>query len=185
LSSEQKSERLDELDIDLKSWSKRDELREVALTLLSHHPPSLYGHCMRLSFRGRSVYFCGRCTGIYGGLALGILGIFLLRINLEPDWMWFFVALALGLSTVVDWMSQRLTPRKTRNGIRFSTGFMSGVGLAIVFYLANLFYMLITLLIMIVSVGGVSIIENRRARFHSGTIEREIEPNDEVTTESE
>ena len=139
--------------------------------LLSHHPPSLFGHCLRVSFRGRSIYFCARCSGIYGGMFLGIPILLLLdsllpygQTLLEPKWMWFLLAVAFGLSTVFDWVTQRLTPRKTTVRIRAITGLLSGIGLAIVFMLGNLLYMLVTLAIMGLSVAGVSMAEARRAR---------------------
>ncbi len=150
----------DELAVeDLTSSS---DIRQGVGMLLSHHPPSLYGHCLRVSILGRSIYFCGRCTGIYGGLGLGLLALFMFRIQLEPDWFWFFISLVLGFTTIVDWMSQRLSPRKTTNLIRTSTGFMSGLALAIIFYLANLFYMLVALAAMTASIGIVGLIENRQ-----------------------
>ena len=71
------------------------------------------------------------------------------------------IALILGFSTVTDWMTQRLAPRKTRNSVRFLTGLMAGVGLSIVFMLADLLYMLLTLGIMVASVGLVGLLENR------------------------
>ncbi|MBD3406832.1 MAG: DUF2085 domain-containing protein [Candidatus Lokiarchaeota archaeon] len=154
-------ERPDELEVELSEWSKADSLKESIHMFISHHPPSLYSHCLRVQVLGRSIYFCGRCTGIYGGLGLGILGLVMLNIQLTPDWLWFLVALVFGHATVVDWMSQRLTPRKTTNLIRASTGFLSGLGLAIVFLLANLFFMLAALAVMSASIGIVSILENR------------------------
>jgi uncharacterized membrane protein len=152
----------DELNPEEIEWARSDDIKEGLHMMLSHHPPSLYGHCLRISFRGHSLYLCGRCTGIYGGLGVGILFLFLFSIDLTPRWLWFLIAVALGFTTVVDWVSQRLTPRKTTNIIRAVTGFFSGVGLAIVFYLGDLVYMLVALAIMSASVGLVGLIENRR-----------------------
>lgn len=151
----------DELDVEVYSWSKTDEMKEVIHTMISHHPPSMYSHCLRLSFFGRSMYFCARCTGIYGGLAIGIVILLVLNVPLAPGWLWFMIALALGFATVSDWMTQRLAPRKTRNLVRVSTGFLSGLGLAIVFLLADLLYMLLTLGVMMASVGIVGVLENK------------------------
>ncbi|MFW9907953.1 MAG: DUF2085 domain-containing protein [Candidatus Thorarchaeota archaeon] len=153
--------REDELEMEMYSWSRSDDIKETLHTLISHHPPSLYSHCLRVSFLGRSIYFCSRCSGIYGGMGIGVLAIFLLQVSMRPSWLWFMLALVLGFSTVVDWMSQRLSPRKTRNSVRFITGFLSGVGLAIVFLLADLLYMLITLGIMVAAVGIVGLLESK------------------------
>jgi uncharacterized membrane protein len=150
--------------------------------LLSHHPPSMYGHCLRLSIMGRSLYFCGRCSGIYGGLGLGLLFLFIFQIQLTPDWFWFFVAVVFGFTTVIDWMSQRLTPRKTTNFVRASTGFLSGLGLAIIFYLGNLAYMLVALGVMIASIGIVGFVENRRRTAYYNEIQAEMESSTEAST---
>jgi uncharacterized membrane protein len=157
----------DEIVLEIPQYTRGQEIRDSLHTMISHHPPSLYGHCLRVSFRGHSLYLCGRCAGIYGGLGLGIIMLALLDLYSvipfpEPSWLWFLVALALGFSTIIDWITQRLTPRKTTVRLRAITGFASGFGLAIVFLLGNLIYMLVTLVVMSVSVGGVSMIENRR-----------------------
>ncbi|NWF96579.1 MAG: DUF2085 domain-containing protein [Candidatus Thorarchaeota archaeon] len=156
--------REDEIDYSPQRWTRRDEIVESFHVLVSHHPPSLFSHCVRISVRGRSLYLCGRCTGMYGGLGFGIVVILAFNVSMEPTWLWFLLALALGFATVTDWMTQRLTPRKTTVRVRFSTGFASGVGLAIVFLLRDMSVMLVTLAIMAVSVGVVSLIENRRTR---------------------
>lgn len=149
-------------ELPLEDMTSSSDYSEGLQMLLSHHTPSMYGHCLRVTVLGRSIYFCGRCSGIYGGLGLGLLSLFMLQIQLEPDWFWFFVSVALGYTTIVDWMSQRLTPRKTTNLVRAATGFLSGLALALIFYLANLIYMLVALASMSASVGIVGIIENRR-----------------------
>jgi len=168
----------DELDSDSLEWSRSGDVKEGIHMLLSHHPPSLYGHCLRVSFRGRSLYFCGRCTGIYGGLGLGILFLLLFQIDLSPSWFWFFLSIVLGFTTVVDWMSQRLTPRKTTNHIRAITGFGSGFGLAIIFLLGDLFFMLVTLAIMAGSIGIVGMIENRRRTASLSEMKAKIDAED-------
>ena len=175
LESDQTTEkREDELEYEPYQWSKGSELKETLHTLISHHPPSQYGHCLRLSIGGKSIYFCARCTGLYGGLAVGVAVIVLLRFVLEPSWLWFMIALVLGFTTVVDWMTQRIARRKTTNHIRFVTGVGSGIGLAMVFLLSNLVYMLITLGVMVASVGLVTFLENK---LKSGT-QKEILPED-------
>lgn len=162
-------ERPDELDMEPFAWTRKDDVRESVHMMLSHHPPSLFGHCLRLTFRGKSIYFCARCSGIYGGLLLGIPILFLLDaltpgVLLQPTWTWFLIALAMGFATTTDWVTQRLTPRKTTVRIRAVTGFLSGFGLAIIFLLGDLLYMLSALIIMTGSVGGVGVMENRRSK---------------------
>lgn len=173
----------DEIDPTILEWHRSDDVKEGLQMLLSHHPPSLYGHCLRISIRGHSLYLCGRCTGIYGGLGSGIVFIFLFRITLTPAWFWFLLSVLLGFTTVVDWMSQRLTPRKTTNHIRAITGFLSGLGLAIIFLLGDLSFMMVALAVMAGSVGIVGLIENKRRtaslEAHRTQIESEDAENDE------
>ncbi|RDE14118.1 MAG: hypothetical protein C4K48_07310 [Candidatus Thorarchaeota archaeon] len=170
----------DELGAKDLEWARSDDVKEGLRMILSHHPPSLYGHCLRISVRGHSLYLCGRCTGIYGGLALGLLMLFLFDIALAPSWLWFLISVAIGFSTVVDWMSQRLTPRKTTNTIRAVTGFCSGIGLAIIFYLGNVLYMLVALAVMSVSIGLVGLIENRRRSASLAAQRAEIDAEDSL-----
>jgi uncharacterized membrane protein len=151
----------DELEVDDLLWSRRREVKETLHTLISHHPPSLYGHCFRISIRGHSAYFCSRCTGIYGSLALGVLVLAVWNVRLEPSWAWFFAAIAVGFATVLDWTTQRLTPRKTTARTRAVTGIMSGSSLAVIFLLADVLYVLVALVIMMGSIGLVGVIENR------------------------
>jgi hypothetical protein len=116
-------------------------------------------------------------------MGLGLIVLFTLRTPLEPDWFWFFLSVALGYTTIVDWVSQRLTPRKTTNFVRASTGFMSGLALAIIFYLANLLYMLVALASMSASVGIVGLIENRRRSSFYREAEQELEASSENSSE--
>ena len=172
----------DELQMDMDDFDRAGNFREGVQMLLSHHPPSMYGHCLRVSFMGRSLYLCGRCSGIYGGLGGGLLFLFIFRIQLIPEWFWFFVSVALGYTTIIDWMSQRLTPRKTTNLVRASTGFMSGVALAIIFFLGNLAYMLVALASMSASIGLVGLIENRRRTAYYKEVQAEMDTTPEATT---
>lgn len=164
--------RPDELEYDPESLSDGGILDTLSM-LLSHHPPSQYGHCLRVSYKGHSIYFCGRCSGIYGGLGLGLILLFFFNSILQPDWLWFMISMAVGFATVVDWVSQRLTPRKTTNFVRAITGFLSGFCLALIFYLGNLWYMLVALAIMGATVGGVGFVENRRIKRETAIIEAE------------
>lgn len=172
----------DELQMDMDDFDRASDFREGVQMLLSHHPPSMYGHCLRVSFMGRSLYLCGRCSGIYGGLGGGLLFLFIFRVQLIPEWFWFFVSVALGYTTIIDWMSQRLTPRKTTNLVRASTGFMSGIALAIIFFLGNLAYMLVALASMSASIGLVGLIENRRRAAYYKEIQAEMDATPEAIT---
>jgi uncharacterized membrane protein len=70
------------------------------------------------------------------------------------------------MATVTDWVTQRLTYRKTTNDVRALSGFISGLGLSIIFMLANFFYMLFALVIMSITIAGVSVLEKQRKENH-------------------
>jgi uncharacterized membrane protein len=89
------------------------------------------------------------------------LVLFIGNVRLEPSWAWFFAAVAVGFATVVDWTTQRLTPRKTTVRVRALTGLMSGLSLAVIFVLADVLYMLVALGVMLGTIGIVSLLENR------------------------
>lgn len=155
------SEHPDELALEATPPGRRRVIAESVYVMLSHHPPALHGHCLRLTLRGHSLYLCGRCTGIYGGLIVGLAIILFGGLSLEPAWLWYSVAVTIGLATVIDWMTQRLTPRKTTVRLRFLTGFASGIGLAIIFLIRDVLYVMVALVVMMASVGLVSLAENR------------------------
>jgi uncharacterized membrane protein len=157
----------DELVLEYPQWTRKREIKEYAIMAISHHPPSLYGHCLRVRIGGRSLYLCGRCTGIYGGLVAGMAAIILLGIPLQPAWLWFSVAVSVGLATVVDWVTQRITPRKTTVRIRVLTGLASGLSLAVIFLIGDVIYMTIAIGVMIVSIGVVGMQESRSRRRRS------------------
>ncbi len=152
----------DERILEPQHENRIDRITDFVTLTLSHHPREQYGHCVRILVGRHAVYLCGRCTGIYSGLILGILAFFVFGIIPEPSWLWFGIAVIIGMATVVDWMTQRLTPRKTTVRVRFVTGIMSGVGLAIIFVLGNLFYLLIAMIVMFISIGSVSLIQARQ-----------------------
>ncbi|TFH08973.1 MAG: DUF2085 domain-containing protein, partial [Candidatus Thorarchaeota archaeon] len=119
------------------------------------------------------------------GLGLGIAFLLLFQVDLHPSWFWFLFSVILGFTTVADWMSQRLTPRKTTNHIRAITGFGSGFGLAIIFLLVDLFFMLVALAIMAGSVGIVGLIENRRRSIGLSAMRAQIEAEDAKDSEDD
>ncbi len=169
-----------------REWSSKSTIVDSINLLISHHVPSQYGHCLRVTLRGHSLYFCARCSGIYGGLAISVpILIFLDMVTpgrlLQPSWLWFLIALALGFATVVDWTTQRITPRKTTVRARTLSGLASGLGLAIVFLLADLVYMLITLIVMVGSIGGVGFYEGRKSWKKTKETKPTQEANEQVT----
>lgn len=89
--------------------------------------------CHRLperTFKIGNYYFpvCSRCTGLYIGL---IPAIILLQ-YLEYHPIFVLIGLLMIIPTLLDGFSQYCGLRISKNLIRFITGVMGGIGLAII-----------------------------------------------------
>ena len=98
---------------------------------------------------------------------MGIIVLLAVNVRLEPSWAWFFGAVVVGFATVIDWSTQRLSPRKTTVRTRALTGLMSGLSLAVIFVLGDIIYILVALSIMLGTIAVVSIVESRMTRTSS------------------
>lgn len=91
--------------------------------LLSHHPVHERHRCYAPTIFGRQVHLCARCTGIYPGIALGLLGG-LIEPTALPDLLLIAV---LPLGALLDWAATAFTPRRGSNLVRTTTGVLLGV----------------------------------------------------------
>ena len=104
----------------------RRGLRATWPYLLSHHLPSEYDRCYRLSVWGRSIHLCARCFGIYVGLSVGLGGLWIgLLSALGVSW----IALA-PLPALVDWTVTAVTDRRGLNSVRTASGALLGYAYA-------------------------------------------------------
>ena len=94
-----------------------------------------YFICHRIperTFKVKKYYFpvCARCTGIYiTALSYFILAMFIpITYNIEL----VILALLLIIPTAIDGISQLLNKRNSNNYLRFFTGLLAGLGLAII-----------------------------------------------------
>ncbi len=96
--------------------------------LLAHHWPGQLDRCYRFWCRGRPVWVCARCAGLYPVLAAVLAGLLYWRPPTGwADWPWLF---GLPLPALVDWGWSRWSGWTGRNWLRSLTGAMLGVGLA-------------------------------------------------------
>lgn len=106
--------------------SARRELRlGLARTrryLLSHHAADELYKCHRVRAFGRELYFCARCSGIYPGIALGLLaharGLLLDR--------YLLVIAVLPAFALLDWSRAAVTDADGSNAVRTVTGLLLG-----------------------------------------------------------
>jgi uncharacterized membrane protein len=124
-------------------------------------------HAFHITFDGRLYYVCARCSGLYLGIGVGFPIIYLLWMFI-PSWLYFgdflttLLCFGLALPTLLDWTSQRLALRESKNTIRFGTALLGGLSLA--WYLVapiTLFFKLVFLFVIMLFVLLFSFIDRR------------------------
>ncbi|AGN01459.1 hypothetical protein L593_07570 [Salinarchaeum sp. Harcht-Bsk1] len=115
-------------------WAElRAGLAETRMYLLSHHEPSDYDRTYAVTVLGRRERLCARCTGIYPGIAAGLLARGLGVGPLTEVWL----LLVLPLPALLDWTVTRVGDRSGSNSVRTATGallgYAYGVGLVALF----------------------------------------------------
>lgn len=88
--------------------------------LLSHHDPTEWDRCYALTFLGRRVRLCARCSGIYPGILLGALA--------PADVVTLLFVAVLPLPALVDWTRTAFTRAAGSNAVRTATGVALGLG---------------------------------------------------------
>ncbi len=151
--------------------SRKEVFKKALILMLAHHPPEQYDHCLMVGIGNHKIPLCARCTGIYTGFALSYILFTFLGILIKPDLFWLTIGFGLGLTTIIEWVSQRLTPRVTNNKLRTGTGLLSGVGLTIVSLMRNLLVLYITLFI-ILGAFLIVILHERKQYRHEVTVLR-------------
>lgn len=114
-------------------WSEfRAGLAETRGYLLAHHEPDEWYRCHQLVVLGRRVRLCARCSGIYPGIAFGIL----VYVFGPPVLTSIAIVATLPLPALVDWTVTSFTSRRGYNAVRTATGlglgYAYGLGLGLV-----------------------------------------------------
>ncbi len=127
----------------------RGDLKKAILYLLSHHTEDHLDRALCLNFLGKKLYVCARCTGLTLGFISGILlQTFSIITNLEQN-LSLLLAIALALPAMVDWWTQSVFGRESRNYIRVLTGYV--LGLAVTFLrFSNMTWSIITIIIFFI-----------------------------------
>jgi uncharacterized membrane protein len=105
--------------MDKKDW------HYLLFLLLSHHTPNKLHRTIRISFQGRNIYICARCTGVYSGI-LSVFVAWFLGFHF-PTWLYLPLYALLPLPAIVDWVTQSCKLRESRNPIRVFTGYILGI----------------------------------------------------------
>ncbi len=84
-----------------------------------------------ISFRGRTLHICTRCSALLVGIVAGLfIHLYIFLIPMNP--LTFFGAFLLSIPAVIDWSTQTLELRESRNFIRAISGFLLGYAVGLV-----------------------------------------------------
>jgi len=119
----------------------KEDWHSLLFFLLSHHKPEKLHRTIHINLRGRNVYLCARCTGIYTGI-LSVLIAWFLGFNFS-EWLYLPLYSILALPSIVDWLTQSCKLRESRNTIRISTGYILGIsgGLFLLMLIKGMLYL--------------------------------------------
>lgn len=92
-------------------------------------------HAFKIRLDGQTYYVCARCSGLYLGIFLGLPVSFIMLFFFPifyslGDIGTTIVAVTISLPAILDWTTQRLALRESRNGIRFWTSLPTGFALS-------------------------------------------------------
>lgn len=144
-------------------------------------------HAFQVFFDGRIYFICARCSGLYLGLFLG-LPIALFMLIFTPifyslgDVLTTLIAVLLALPTLLDWITQRLALRESKNWIRFISAFFAGFALA--WYMlapTSFLFKILFLIVVLVLVTLFSRVDRRSPTHSSDQQKRDQEKTSNLT----
>ena len=136
----------------------------------SHHRKGhvdYYTHTFRISIRGRDIYLCARCTGIYSSFisffVVGmILGYSFFQTKFDP-YLSLFLAIMFASPLLIDWGTQKVGLRESVNPLRFATGFLFGIGFWFIqFTIAIYPWALLVMVLYSTTMYGITLIGRKR-----------------------
>ena len=134
------------MDSDSGRRSRKRRILDGIHLLISHHEPPFMNRCWHLTIRGHTLHVCARCSALLVGVLLAMATQFrFLYIPVTP--ITFFGAFLLSLPAVVDWSTQTLSLRESRNRVRALTGGLLGFAVGYILTSGNLLYYLIVVLL--------------------------------------
>ena len=98
--------------------------QKLLFLLLSHHGSEKLHRTIHVRLWGKDLYFCARGVGRYSGLLSAVTASYLLTF---PSWFYSLIFVFFPLPSIVDWITQKLGSRESRNWIRVTTGYLLGI----------------------------------------------------------
>ncbi|MHA1378614.1 MAG: DUF2085 domain-containing protein [Candidatus Helarchaeota archaeon] len=139
--------------------SKKDKLKNFFSLLLSHHTEEFYNRTFTISIRNKEIHLCARCSGVILSFIAALIFTFMTQIKLDPVCS-LVTAILFVIPVLIDWGTQKLGYRESKNSIRFITGSFLGVGIALLRYtyplqwLPFIFIAMYLVIFFIVSIKG-------------------------------
>lgn len=127
----------------------RKDIKKALLYLLSHHTEDHLDRALCLNFFGKKLYICARCTGLTLGFISGILLQAYSIITHFDENLSLFLAIGLALPAMVDWWTQSVFGRESKNYIRVPTGYALGLGITFLRF-SNLTWSIVAIVIFFI-----------------------------------
>ena len=105
--------------------SLKEKEPSLLFLLLAHHETKNLHRTIHMHFLGKDYYLCSRCTGKYSGI-LTVFVLFLLGFQI-PGWLHLLIMAFFPLPSAVDWLTQSVGMRESKNWIRILTGHLLGI----------------------------------------------------------
>lgn len=113
-----------------------------------------HSHWVTLRIGGRSLKVCARCTGCVVGFSLLLLLTLLVSFKaftaLPVHWQ-LLICVLFATPAILDWLTQSYGLRSSSNRLRIATGFLEGVGVAL---LSLMVTPLVLKVVILACIGG-------------------------------
>jgi uncharacterized membrane protein len=92
-------------------------------------------HWITIKVSGNVIRLCARCSGTVLGFFSVIFYSFVLPFNNSLPPHFIVLCVLLAMPTAIDWLTQTWRLRESSNRLRLFTGFLEGVGVALVSFI--------------------------------------------------
>ncbi|MFX0134858.1 MAG: DUF2085 domain-containing protein [Candidatus Hodarchaeota archaeon] len=138
--------------------TKIEKLKNMIHLFFSHHTEEYYNRTFTISFRDKEFHICARCSGVVISFLTAFSYILLTDVDLDSTFS-LILAVILAIPVMIDWGTQKLGYRESRNSIRFTTGVLLGLGITLLRFTYEHF--LITIIVISIFIIIFSIITMR------------------------
>ncbi len=161
--------------------SRKRQLLDAIHLFISHHEGPYLRRCWHFTLRGHTLHVCARCSALLLGVILVVTSrfwivnlpvtplnsvfIFLASLSAIPiSPITFSLAFLMSMPATIDWSTQTIYLRESRNPLRALTGLLLGFAVGYVLTSFNIFYMLLVPILYAGWVLGFSMLAPRFAR---------------------